>query len=209
MLGDGARAPHLERAWTPRARPDVLHLREGPPVSQVDPTMPSDCDRANTGPQGSSATLPDHDLCIAGFPCQPFSSMGRRDGLQNSRGRGQKIIVRITKAFSTKKPRAVLLVNVESLLSCHPEALRIIFRRRRTVGRIYDVGHRVPDTAKHGSPQHRERVFVIGIRGRNSQPESRSEFCWPRPVACRQSPACWTPAGRLGCSEAQLNFLAT
>ena len=71
MLGDGARALHLERAWTPRARPVVLRLREGPPVSQVDPTIPSDNDRAKTGPQGYSATLPDHDLCNAGFPRQP------------------------------------------------------------------------------------------------------------------------------------------
>ena len=38
---DGARALRLERAWTPRARPDVFRLREGPPVSQVDPAMPS------------------------------------------------------------------------------------------------------------------------------------------------------------------------
>ena len=176
-------------------------------MSQVDPTMPSDSDGAKTGPQGSSATLPDHDLCSAGFPCQPFSSMGRRDGPKDSQGRGQ-LIFRITKAFATKKPRAVLLVNVKGLLSCHPEALRIICGRRRAIGRsIYDVGHRVPDTAKHGLPQHRERVFIIGIRGRNSQRESRSEFCWPRPLACRHSPACWTPVGRLGCSGGPAQLL--
>ena len=60
------------------------------------------------------------------------------------------------KATATKKPRAFLIENVKSLLSCHPEALRMIVGRLRTIGgSIYDVGHRVLDTAKHGSPQHR------------------------------------------------------
>ena len=52
-----------------------------------------------------TATLPDHDLYIAGCPCQPFSSMGRREGLQDNRGRGQ-MFFRIMKAIATKKPRA-------------------------------------------------------------------------------------------------------
>ena len=39
-LGDGTRALCLEGDWTPRALPDVFCLREGPPVSQVDPAMP-------------------------------------------------------------------------------------------------------------------------------------------------------------------------
>ena len=137
--------------------------------------------------------------------------MGRQEGLQDNQGRGQ-LFVRVMKAIATKtkKPPAFLLENVKGLSSCHPEALRMNLGRLRAIGGgIYDVGRRVLDTAKHGLPQHRERVFVIGIRGRNAQRERRSEFCWPRPVACRHSPACWTPAGRLGCLEAQLNFLAT
>ena len=53
MLGDGARALRLERDRTPRALPDVFRLREGPPVSQVDPAMPSESNQAKTGLQGS------------------------------------------------------------------------------------------------------------------------------------------------------------
>ena len=115
------------------------------------------------------------------------------------------------KAIATKKPRAFLLENVKGLLSCHPEALRMILGRLRAIGGgIYDVGHRVLDTAKHGLPQHRERVFIVGIRKRNSHRKGRAEFRWPRPVACR-------PLARLldplpvgsDVREAERNFLAT
>ena len=80
-----------------------------------------------------AATLPDHDLYIAGCPCQPFSSMGRREGLQDSPGRGQ-LLFRIMKAIATKKPRAFLLENVKGLFSCHPETLRMILGRLRAMG---------------------------------------------------------------------------
>ena len=86
----------------------------------------------------------------------------------------------------------------------------ILGRLRAIGGGIYDVGHRVLDTAKHGLPQHRERVFIIGIRRRNSHRKGRPEFRWPRPVACR-------PLARLldplpvgsDIREAERNFLAT
>ena len=63
---------------------------------------------------------------------------------------------------------------------------------------------------KHGLPQHRERVFIVGIRRRNSHREGKAEFRWPRPVACR-------PLARLlgplpvgsDVREAERNFLAT
>ncbi|MFM7979145.1 MAG: DNA cytosine methyltransferase [Candidatus Fonsibacter sp.] len=54
-----------------------------------------------------SASLREHDLYIAGISCQPFSAMGRGEGLQESQCRGQ-IIFRIMKAIATKKPRALL-----------------------------------------------------------------------------------------------------
>ena len=75
---------------------------------------------------------------------------------------------------------------------------------------MYDVGHSVLDTAKHGLPQHRERVFIVGIRRRNLQRKGMAEFRWPRPVARH-------PLARLldplpvgsDVREAEHNFLAT
>ena len=86
----------------------------------------------------------------------------------------------------------------------------ILERLRAIGGGIYAVGHRALDTAEHGLPQHRERVFIIGIRRRNSHRKGRPEFRWPRPVACR-------PLARLldpllvgsDVREAERNFLAT
>jgi len=199
MLGDGARALRLERDRTPRALPDVFCLREGPPVSQVDPAMPSESDQAKIGLQGSVQAKNSR------FPRWVDERVCKTAKV------GGQIIFRSMKAIATKKPRAFLLENVKGLLSCHPETLRMISGRLRAIGvGIYDVGHRVLDTAKHGLPQHRERVFIIGIRIRNSHRKGRPEFRWPRPVACR-------PLARLldplpvgsDVREADGNFLAT
>ncbi len=90
------------------------------------------------------------------------------------------------KAIATKKPRAFLLEHVKGLAFCHPEVLRMIFGRLRAIeGGIYDVGHRVLDTAKHGLPQHRERVFIVGIRRRNSKRKGVAASRWTRPVSRR------------------------
>ena len=86
----------------------------------------------------------------------------------------------------------------------------ILERLRAIGGGICVVGQSVLDTAEHGLPQHRERVFIIGIRRRNSHRKGRPEFRWPRPVACR-------PLARLldplpvgsDVREAERNFLAT
>ncbi len=85
------------------------------------------------------------------------------EGLQDSQVGGQ--IVHAIKAIATKKPRAFLLENVKGLVTCHPEALRMVVVRLRTIGgSVYDVGYHVLETAKHGLPQHRERVFIFSIR---------------------------------------------
>ena len=154
-----------------------------------------------------SAALPDHDVYIAGFPCQPFSVMGARQGLHDSQGRGQ-IIFRIIKAIAHKRPRAFLLENVKGLVTCHPETLRMILERLRAIGGgMYEVGHRVLDTAKHGLPQHRERVFIIGFRKRCTK--HLPKFRWPRPISCRPLASMLDPLPpHFDIWEAERSFLA-
>ena len=120
--------------------------------------------------------------------------MGRREGLQDSQGRGQ-LIIRIMKAIATKNPRAFLLENVKGLVSCHPVALRMILGRMRAIGgSISDVGHRIVG--------HRKARFAptprTCVRRRHPQTELETErlsphFAGPSPSHAAHSPACWTP----------------
>lgn len=109
--------------------------------------------------------LPDFDLLVAGFPCQPFSTTGKRLGFQDIRGTIFNDIVRVTRE---KRPKLVLLENVKGLL---------YHDKGRTFGTIietldglgYDVEWQVFDS-KYFVPQRRERVFILGhLRGTGSR----------------------------------------
>jgi DNA (cytosine-5)-methyltransferase 1 len=115
-------------------------------------------------------SIPDHDLLLAGFPCQPFSIIGQMKGFEDTRGTLFFDIARILKA---KRPKAFVLENVKLLVG---------HNKGRTLARIietlHDLGYqaifRVFNALDFGLPQKRERVFIVGFR----QP---SNFSWPRP----------------------------
>ena len=74
--------------------------------------------------------IPDHDLYVAGFPCQPFSNMGLREGMADSQGRGT-IIEHVIDALKVKKPPAFILENVRGLVTQHRKDFgRIILKLR-------------------------------------------------------------------------------
>ena len=112
--------------------------------------------------------IPDHDVLLAGFPCQPFSlagvskknSLGRAHGFAcETQGTLFFDVARIIKA---KRPRAFLLENVRNLVS-HDKGntFRVI---RRTLDELgYQIHHRIID-AQAFVPQHRERIFIAGFR---------------------------------------------
>jgi len=111
--------------------------------------------------------IPDHDILVGGFPCQPFSiagvskknALGRQHGfLDETQGTLFFDIARIIKA---KKPKAFLLENVKNLRS-HDKGntFRIIENTLKSLG--YTVFSKVLN-AKFYVPQHRERIFIVGF----------------------------------------------
>lgn len=154
--------------------------------------------------------LPDHDLYVAGFPCQPFSTMGSRQGVNDKFGRGQ-IIDHIIAALATKLPRTFLLENVRGLVSQHRTTFQHILEQLRTMaGSAYLVGHKIIDTADHGLPQHRERVYIVGFLRTSIVRAAR--FKWPKPRKCRSLPRVlrWGPSHNRGqVRRRERAFLAT
>ncbi len=113
--------------------------------------------------------IPDHDVLVAGFPCQPFSiagvskknSLGRSHGfLDEAQG---TLFFDVARILADKRPAAFMLENVKNLKS-HDKGRTfevIIKTLRDELG--YHVWHKVID-AQHFVPQHRERIVIVGFR---------------------------------------------
>jgi len=113
--------------------------------------------------------VPDHDLLLAGFPCQPFSiagvskknALGRPHGFEcTTQG---TLFFDVARIIAAKRPHAFLLENVKNLRSHDGgKTYRVIVETLR--GELgYTVSPRVID-AKHFVPQHRERIILVGFR---------------------------------------------
>jgi DNA (cytosine-5)-methyltransferase 1 len=113
--------------------------------------------------------VPDHDVLLAGFPCQPFSiagvskknSLGRPHGFEcTTQG---TLFFDVARIIAHKRPKAFLLENVKNLLSLDKgNTFRVILETLRDeLG--YDVHYKVID-GQHFTPQHRERIIIVGFR---------------------------------------------
>ena len=101
-------------------------------------------------------SIPDHDLLLAGFPCQPFSIIGHMKGFEDTRGTLFFDIARILKA---KRPKAFVLENVKLLVGHNKgRTLARIMETLRELG--YQADFRVFNALNFGLPQKRERVFI-------------------------------------------------
>jgi DNA (cytosine-5)-methyltransferase 1 len=113
--------------------------------------------------------IPDHDVLLAGFPCQPFSiagvskknALGRPHGFEcTTQG---TLFFDVARIIAAKRPKAFLLENVKNLLS-HDKGntFRVIIQTlKEELG--YDVQFKVID-GKSWVPQHRERIIIVGFR---------------------------------------------
>lgn len=105
--------------------------------------------------------IPDFDVLLAGFPCQPFSSIGKREGFDNAtQGTLFFDVLRILKYHM---PKAFLLENVPGLLTIqNGKTFEIIIESLKQAG--YSVHHTVLNAANFGLPQSRKRVIISGFR---------------------------------------------
>ena len=105
--------------------------------------------------------IPDHDVLLGGFPCQPFSIIGERRGFKDIRG---TLFFDIARIIDEKRPAAFVLENVKALKG---------HNKGKTLERILDVlrnelnysaDAHVLNALDFGLPQKRERVFIVGLR---------------------------------------------
>lgn len=109
-----------------------------------------------------SQNIPDHNILIAGFPCQPYSIAGLRKGLKDERG--GDIFLAILRILKDKNPDAFLLENVKGMMSHDKgETFKFIIKSLEDCG--YHVTKKILNSMTHANvPQNRERVFVVGFK---------------------------------------------
>ncbi len=104
--------------------------------------------------------IPPHDLLTAGFPCQPFSSAGKKQGIKDPRGTLFSVVV---DAIRRMQPRFFILENVKRLLSME-KGVHFATILASLAELKYHIEWRLLNAADFGLPQNRLRVFVVGAR---------------------------------------------
>ena len=113
-------------------------------------------------------SIPEHDILLAGFPCQPFSIIGNMKGFEDTRG---TLFFNIASILDAKKPSAFVLENVKLLVGHdNGKTIRHIMETLKELG--YHASYKVFNALDYGLPQKRERVFIVGFR-------ESTFFDWP------------------------------
>ena len=105
-------------------------------------------------------SVPNHDLLTGGFPCQPFSKAGKKQGVQDYRGTLFEAIVKI---LSIQRPKYFVLENVSSLL-CLENGKNFQAILSALASLNYKIEWKVFNALEFGLPQNRERIVIVGSR---------------------------------------------
>lgn len=119
--------------------------------------------------------IPDHDILLAGFPCQPFSQAGLHKGFEDTRG---TLFFDIARIIKEKRPKAFMLENVKQLRG-HDKGNTI----KVILSVLDELNYYVPDPQilngyHFGVPQNRERIIIVGFN-KDCLPENFKEFEYP------------------------------
>lgn len=109
--------------------------------------------------------IPEHDILVAGFPCQAFSIAGKRDGFNDTRG---TLFFDVARILKEKQPKVVLLENVENLISHdNSNTIRVILSTLNLLG--YTIDFTVINSMEMAVPQSRARTFIIGVLNQKNE----------------------------------------
>lgn len=115
-------------------------------------------------------SIPDHDLLFAGFPCQPFSIIGKGKGFEDTRG---TLFFDIARILEAKRPKAFVLENVKQLVTHQKgHTFRRIIETLKELN--YYVDYKILNALDYGLPQKRERVLIVGFE------KPVVDFVWPQ-----------------------------
>lgn len=122
-------------------------------------------------------TIPRHDILCGGFPCQPFSQAGKRLGFTDE-GRGN-LFDNIMEILRHHKPKYVILENVQNLKNHDGgNTWQVIYE---TLSELYDVKEAILSPHQFGTPQHRFRIYIVGILKTDSNIAPLDGFMFPEP----------------------------
>lgn len=108
----------------------------------------------------------DHDILCGGFPCQPFSHIGKREGFSHpTQG---TMFHEILKIITIKNPKAIFLENVPGLVNHdNGKTLSVILNSLKDEG--YHCHHTILNASDFGIPQNRKRFYLVAFKGENNQ----------------------------------------
>lgn len=104
--------------------------------------------------------IPEHDVLIGGFPCQPFSTLGKLKGFDDERG---TLFFTIKEIITKHHPKVVVLENVKNIIN-HDNGNTFRKIKEELEELSYVVYFKINNTADFGIPQRRNRVYIIALR---------------------------------------------
>jgi DNA (cytosine-5-)-methyltransferase len=104
--------------------------------------------------------IPEHDILLAGFPCQAFSLAGLKKGFEDARG---TLFFDVARIVEYHKPKVVFCENVKNLVNHdRGKTFKVIIRILENLG--YKVYEKVLNSKNFGVPQNRERIYIVAFR---------------------------------------------
>ena len=124
--------------------------------------------RANVGDQIvegdirlTKEQIPDHDILVGGFPCQPFSALGKLQGFDDEKNRGT-LFFEIMDIITKHDTKVVVLENVKNLVN-HDDGKTFARIKQELNDAGYDVNAQILNSQDYGIPQRRNRIFIVAF----------------------------------------------